>query len=545
MLSPGVTQMLERVRAELGVEIEVVDAAPGGTLTTDAALAAGVFDAPEFRTVAHGVLRDGRTRLATVGDRSFTLTPVRAPRGVSPVALLVIGLAADGEPVTAAIDELEPWIEVLRGAIEADLTCREEIQVERQHARSMQGALRFVRYLASATSEREIADAVIHAVAIWFDADGRLYRRDPSGDYVLYASLPAAEIPADAQRLRGLSFPSTAGVSRLSAAGDVRSTLGTREGVLVPIPAAASVDWVLAVLGSVPAEAESALDVLGRVLGAQLERLALRRMQEHRVRFESLVTSVDRAPELTALELLREVVALAGGEGATLWLKQGTELRRMASVGTGTSTVDPSSGEELIATPTRHVRSMRLGRDRAARLEVCTSEAHPFAAEASSVVDACVAVVGVWLSAAGKPTQELSLPADAALADFARRIEEELIRARRFDRGLALVLVEANGRPARQELLERLMGVLRRELRGSDVLGTLGGHRVAALLVETDVTGVSTVVRRLRERLGHMLPDLELTNLSLGQAALSADCPTADALVMRAAVNAEAITLPN
>lgn len=537
--------MLDRVRTELGLDIDVVEATATGSLEPGAAPAEPIFREPEFRAAALGVLREGRTRLVSLGNRRYTLTPVRAPRAMSPVALLVIRLAEDGGPAAMSIEALEPWIELLRGAIEADLTSREEIRAERQHARSMQGALRFVRYLASASSERELAEAVIHAVAIWFDADGRMYRREASGDYVIYASLPAAQVSPEPLRLGDLPPTVPPSPLRLSDLSDVRAALGTREGVLVPIPAAASVDWVLAVLGTVPAEAESALDVLARVLGAQLERLSLRERERHRARFEAIVSSADRAPELTALDLLRELVAQTGGEGAALWLQQRAGVRRLGSVGTHIAGEGPWRANDVLATPARQVRSIGLGADRLGRLEVVASAAQAFDVKAGAVIDACEAVLRVWLSAVGRPAQELTLPSDAALADFAGRIEEELVRARRFDHNLALVVLEANGRPARREQLERLIGVLRRELRGSDVLGTLGAHRVAALLVETDASGVGTVVRRLRERLGHLMPELELSNLLLGQAALSAECPTADALLLRAAVNAEAITLPN
>ena len=48
----------------------------------------------------------------------------------------------------------DPWVEVLRGAIEADLSSREEIDGERQQARAVRGALKFVTYLASARDAR-------------------------------------------------------------------------------------------------------------------------------------------------------------------------------------------------------------------------------------------------------------------------------------------------------------------------------------------------------------------------------------------------------
>ena len=126
-------------------------------------------------------------------------------------------------------------------------------------------------------------------------------------------------------------------------------------------------------------------------------------------------------------------------------------------------------------------------------------------------------------------------------ADFARRIEEELARAKRFDRDLALVVVESEVLAWPQETTDRLVDLLRGELRGSDVLGLVGERRVVVLLIETHESAVSTVVRRLRERLGRAIPELKFPTLVLGQAAFSTTCATADAMLSQAAVNAETI----
>ena len=79
-------------------------------------------------------------------------------------------------------------------------------------------------------------------------------------------------------------------------------------------------------------------------------------------------------------------------------------------------------------------------------------------------------------------------------ADFARRIEEELARAKRFDRDLALVVVESGVLAWPQDTTDRLVDLLRGELRGSDVLGLVGERRVVVLLIETHESAVGTVV---------------------------------------------------
>jgi hypothetical protein len=161
--------------------------------------------------------------------------------------------------------------------------------------------------------------------------------------------------------------------------------------------------------------------------------------------------------------------------------------------------------------------------------------------DAALVTDACTSVLRAWLPAAVHPAALESPLLPSSAADFARRIDEELVRAKRFDRDLALVVVESGVLAWPQETTGQLVGLLRGELRGSDVLGLVGERRVVVLLIETHESAVSTVVRRLRERLGRAIPELKLPTLVLGQAAFSTSCATADALLSQAVVSAAII----
>jgi hypothetical protein len=548
MLSPGVLQMLDQVRSEFGVEVEVVDANLGGTLVPDAS--PRVLAGAELRSLGIGVLREGRPTSVTIEGRQYRLVPLRNQRSLSPAALMAMRVAGGGMERTAGLrsggflhspEDAESWIEVLRSAIEADLSNRDEIDGERQQARAVRGALRFVTYLAAATSPREVTEAAIQAAAVWFDADARVYRRRPGGGFALVASLPGADIPPALRHVSELALGIDAPFTRSTP---VSGVIGGREGMLVPMVGSGPLDWALVLFGPVPAEAEVTLEALGRVLGVQMERLALASAAESRTRFEGLLVRAERPVELVALDLLRELVSGTGGSGAALWVQHGTEVRRMAAVGEGVGRADVPLPDEQQSLPKRQVRSLDLGPNRRARLELSAGSDSPFDWEAPLVVDGLVSVLRAWLPAAVRPAPEVS-PAlsPAAVADFARRIEEELARAKRFERDLALVVVESGALPS-QDTVERLVHVVRSELRGSDVLGLVGERRVVVLLIETHQSAVGTVVRRLRDRLGRAIPDLKVPALVLGQAALSTDCSTADALLSQAAVNAETITVP-
>ena len=104
---------------------------------------------------------------------------------------------------------------------------------------------------------------------------------------------------------------------------------------------------------------------------------------------------------------------------------------------------------------------------------------------------------------------------------FLTRIQEELERARRFDLCLSLILIDVR---APSEAMAQLQDALRRELRGSDVTGAMGGTQVAALLTHTDAVGLDNVVRRMKQRLADTAERLNVSDFKLGQAAFSPKC---------------------
>jgi GGDEF domain-containing protein len=156
---------------------------------------------------------------------------------------------------------------------------------------------------------------------------------------------------------------------------------------------------------------------------------------------------------------------------------------------------------------------------------------------------ACASALRTWLagtlSSFDATAAVLDLTA-ASVPAFLTRIQEELDRARRFDLRLSLILIDVN---APSETMTELEEALRRELRGSDVTGAMGGSPVAALLTHTDALGLDNVVRRIRQRLADAAERLNVTDLKLGQAAFSPEVRTADALLELALRHAEPVTV--
>jgi diguanylate cyclase len=128
-----------------------------------------------------------------------------------------------------------------------------------------------------------------------------------------------------------------------------------------------------------------------------------------------------------------------------------------------------------------------------------------------------------------------------------RRAEHEFRRARRYGRPMALLLLDIDhfkavndtwGHFAGDEALKALCGVCLESLRGSDMLGRLGGEEFAVLLPETGVHDACNTAERIR----HVVEALEINwhgrtiklTLSIGLATLEPTDPDIYALMRRA-----------
>jgi diguanylate cyclase (GGDEF)-like protein len=133
---------------------------------------------------------------------------------------------------------------------------------------------------------------------------------------------------------------------------------------------------------------------------------------------------------------------------------------------------------------------------------------------------------------------------------FHVRLEEELERARRFDRPCGLIMLDVDhfkavndthGHPAGDEALRRIAGVLNRCVRRIDHVGRYGGEEFIVLLPETGPEGAEALAERIRAAIrAHPTPlgtELEQRlTASLGVASFPADADSAADLVRAADV---------
>jgi hypothetical protein len=539
MVSPALSQLLERARLRFGLEVEILDAGlnkmypDGGT-----DLSRIIEDSPVVRRVLLDAIAAGRPQHLQGSASDYRVYPLRRSPRRHAAGLLAVRRAKSD--VAQALDA-EPWSDFARAIVEADLAATETLGEEQQRSRRFVGTLRFLEFVTEATDEAALAAAIVQAAAVWYDVDARIYRRTLAGDFVLHTSLPGARLEETARRLPAQVVGADWKLRRLEAASDLRDRAAGYEGILVPFGVTTPIEWVMALIGGVPSDADAVLSLVGRVSGAQLRALSSRRSEEARRTFEGLLEDTARVPELAALRVVHALAQTVKASSGSLTLTHRGRVRRVAAIGaSATDAVTHIGGEHLDAAD-RLVRVLSLGGDDRAVLELWTSPGLDFTSQSASVTDVCASVLRTWLAGTLSSFDGPIAFLDAANADFSgflERIREELERAKRFDLRLSLVLIDVDVRP---ETLAHLQDAVRRELRGSDVTGTMSDSRVAALLTHTDALGLGNVVRRLKQRLAGEAGRLNMGTLTLGQAAFSPDCRTADALLALALRQAEPV----
>jgi GGDEF domain-containing protein len=546
MLSSSLSQLLERARTRFGLEVEVLDSAlqhvyPDSTTT----LSRMIEESPVVRQSLLAALADGRPEQLSDAGVQYQVFPLRRPARVRQASALVA--VRRTERNIEAVDDERAWPELARAIVEADFAASEALTDERQQSRRLLATLRFLRHLVETDTEADLGHAIVQAAAVWFDVDARIFQRDLSGEFVLHTALPGAHIEESAKRLSSQWVSGSGEPIRIGPIHEWGQTTAGSEVVVVPLAVGGNPDWVLALIGTFPQDAEPLFAVLGRIVGVQLETIRSKRRDRTRERFQALVEQGGAVPELLAVRLIRELVDLTGASYTSLVVNRQERERRIVCIG-ASSEVPSTSTESSVAerfTPKQFVSKLTLSEDAFAVLDLRPAPDSSFQPDAELVTRVATRVLQSWLVGAESSLSDVTRPTvRPAVSEFVRRIEEELERAKRFDLRLSLVIIDI---PPTSSGVDRATSVMqdavRQELRGSDVLGTMNGDRVAALLTHTDGAGSNKVVGRLRRRLGETASRLNLTGVRVGHAAFSPECRTADALLSQAAKDAQPVSL--
>ena len=544
MLSSSLSQLLERARTRFGLEVEVLDSTlqhvyPDSTT----ALSRMIEESPVVRQSLLAALADGRPEQLDDSGVQYQVFPLRRAARVRQASALVA--VRRTERTIESVDDERAWPELARAIVEADFAAAEALTDERQQSRRLLATLRFLRHLVETNAEADLGHAIVQAAAVWFDVDARIFHRDLSGEFVLHTALPGAHVEESARRLNSHWFAGASDAIRIGPIPEWGQSTAGSEVVLVPLAVGGNPDWVLALIGTFPQDAESLFAVLGRIVGVQLETIRSRQRDRTRERFESLVEQGGAVPELLAVRVIRELADLTGAAYASLVVNRQGRERRIVCI--GTSGEMPGTAESPVAerfTPSQFICKLTLSEGAFAVLDLRPAPDHVFQADAELVTRVATRVLQSWLVGAESSLSDAARPAvRPAVSEFVRRIEEELERAKRFDLRLSLVIVDIPPATGIDRATSVMQDAVRQELRGSDVLGTMNGDRLAALLTHTDGAGSNKVVGRLRQRLGETATRLNLTGVRIGHAAFSPECRTAEALLSQAARAAQPVSL--
>lgn len=132
---------------------------------------------------------------------------------------------------------------------------------------------------------------------------------------------------------------------------------------------------------------------------------------------------------------------------------------------------------------------------------------------------------------------------------FSNRLEEEIIRAKRYDRPLSLIILDVDyfknyndnlGHQQGDLALKELSEILRKSVRKIDVVSRYGGEEFCVIMPEVQSSGCKKFMERLRKKVeGHHFPGEEVQpqgkiSISLGGATFPQDATTMDEIISKA-----------
>jgi GGDEF domain-containing protein len=561
LISPGIWDLLERLRPHLDVTLDLLDRSlapllPEGNETTARtvrrlASEARVADATNRFQVA---VRTGQHQVFVADDVHVGLFPIRGDR--SAIGVLVVaapaGSATSASPRNGApagqFDEIDRRLErlgwSLRATIEADISTHAKLSDEEQRSRWLATILRFVEHLYACRSDRELFSAIVEGAAIWGDFDARVYARDLGGQYVLASALSSAPI-GTASAFPGALLAAHPGIARISSIAELEQ-LGwvgnVGEVLTIPIGDGDPAPYLFAVGGTVDAHFERVFTVVCRTVASCLEHLATACARQLHARLIGRVSNCRLRFPAPASQLLGDVASAVGAAHARILLRDAPvdEPRVLAAIGgsplSSLPREFPQSG--IARTPQRLLISLDASASTSAWLDLGTVGERAFTPADASLAEAGASVIEVWLAGAlqGLVHSGHALTATLGVQGFEARIQEEIERSRRFKLDAALLVAHTpdTSRERHVLALAPIVDALRSQLRASDLVGRLSTGDLAALLVHTDGRGAAAVAARVAQRLAQVGAELGMPAAQLGTAAYPAAGDSAASLVAAA-----------
>lgn len=541
-LSESAWAQLDLLQQHLNVILEVLDSSMHPLASAAGGEPSQVLDHAGVEAEIAKSLKTGEVRVYRAGNVPVGIFPLRVARHIAGclVVLPKPTRQAAAEPANEA--RIEGAGLLARTALEADLSLNDQLIDVRYRNRRVHGILKFLLQLgADPDNEREMMKAVIQAATVWFDADCRIYQRQPDDSFLLAAMLPGATEQRGGVRLEPMRVEKLVASRRLPSAGDLEELglHGRRDEVLVlPVGPASRPVWLLVIAGTIDQEIELTFSAIARVLAGVLQTREAARVERWQQRLAAFMSEPHRAPERVILSLLEALATGAGAVGARVTVIGPGESRALAALGQTAKPGQEKAGDEGIS------ENIEVGPE--TRLRVTLWPAPGAARIAAADLRSWVTALRPWLLHTVSNLTEEPVVADPAfMSTFERRIQEEVERAKRFNLGLGLVVIGASPEPAAAAVLENLLDALRPDIRASDLTGRLSGDMVAIVLVHTEAVGADTVLTRVKRRLESMGSGRHKRLVHLGMAVYTPEVASADGLIAEALRAGQRVELRN
>lgn len=521
-LSPAASAVLELLERETDTSFEILRPTLESVRRSPGSPALHTIADPSVAEEATRALQTGEVRVGQLRGSRFGVLPLRRAREI--IGCLVVSPSS----VVGQSGGLEQVAALARAVLESDLGLNAQLDGARALTRRLHATLKFLGQLGTYQSDREVMHAVLHAATVWFDLDCRIYERAADGDFVSVVALPGVDAPGSDQRLDGNRALQLIEARRFSSAGDLDLALGGRRDEVLVLPVGIGVpSWLILLAGGLDSQAELTFTAIARVLTGELQARELARIEGWQRAREATLEASAATPWQILSTLLERLVQEAGAEGGTVTLRHAGTHQQL-SVGPAAVWQRPLEGLEHVAV------DVSLGSDTS--VHVALARVLP-SGRATGDTRIWLRALQPWLLevAAGMARGPLTVEAEAS-ARFEQRVRDELERARRFDLGLALMLVDPGTGPAAasHEPLDVLSEVLRPALRSSDLLGPRDG-RLLVVLVHARADAAAAACERLRRRLARAAADLGTGPVLVGYASFSAACASFDGLLLSAA----------
>lgn len=488
-------------------------------------------------------LQTAKAQLFDAGMLRVCMFPLFAGSTSPRRAVGLLLLAGDQPPPGAgAVDDLDSRLDSagqwLAAAIEATIDATAQ-QLERAHAAErMTGIIDVIEALTRTPDPHQILTLTMEALALWYDADVRVYRRDVADIYVLEHRLPGIDSREVVNRLHGTSVVAQGDVFRLSSISEMEE-MGwdphMADTLFMPIAIGDTTEWMFTVSGALDPALEPLLAFVSRTLGLLLtgiEREADERLQR-RLRSALMFGS---APADAALLVALEALAEATGASSAHVAVHGAAARAPVhdlSWGSGEQAelfpVAPVEAGAFTATADTIRGAVAAGEELTVVVEMRSATAS-FSPRPARLVASGAATLANWIAGTYFKREELSRRQAAEnSSELVGRVHGFLDELGRLNVGGAVavvVSVDATTGPP----LETVMRVIHEQVRSSDIVGVIGQQGAGVLLADATDDEASAVV----ERLERAAREQGLASARVGMATFSALSESPESLVARA-----------